>query len=74
MKTWGSLKAVDQMSLVFKSLVWSGYWVPMSANQDWDWLASPWKPKITEPDWYRLVMHGSSQLFVVIYPVVTGQG
>jgi hypothetical protein len=38
--------------LVSESPVWSGYWVPMSANQDQDWLACPRKPKITGLNWY----------------------
>jgi len=42
----------DGFELVFKSPVWSGYWVPMGANWDRDRLACAQKPKITEPNRY----------------------
>jgi len=42
-------------SLVFESLVRSGYWVPSGSNQDQDCLVLAQKPEITGLDWYRPV-------------------
>jgi len=46
-----TLPPLNDAAVVFESLVQSGYWVPMGANQDRDRLASSRKPKITRPNW-----------------------